>query len=98
MLTIIFVSFCMLCIAAMRAVRRRYCTSFAQADYYQEELESPGCWCGRTVSSLGISGSVTAENLQALFNGHAPNHGTTLVQNAGRMVPTQSSDEADTTS
>ena len=72
----------------------------ASARYYTRYLapdgpgEDQGRWVGRQASDLGLSGTVSTEDLEALLSGHDPTTGTQLgsplvdrVRADGRVVP-----------
>jgi conjugative relaxase-like TrwC/TraI family protein len=54
----------------------------ATADYYFRPGEPPGRWWGEGAKSLGLIGTVKAQQLKALCKGYSP-EGEALTQNAG---------------
>jgi len=73
----------MLSIAPMTAGQSRYYTDLGREDYYTRGGEPPGRWTGDGAASLGLEGTVSPADLQAVFAGFHPG-GRKLVQNAGR--------------
>lgn len=69
--------------------RRYYCDQVARSatDYYLGNGESPGRWTGAGVRGLGLSGSVTAEQLDAVLAGEHPFVGGALNNHPARTVP-----------
>lgn len=61
-----------------------YYLHLAQKDYYTQGGEPPGKWHGKGASALGLSGAVTREQFENLFQGFSPDGKTALVQNAGQ--------------
>ena len=47
--------------------------------------EAPGCWCGTTAATLGLAGSVDAEQLRRLLAGVHPSTGRLLREPAPRL-------------
>jgi conjugative relaxase-like TrwC/TraI family protein len=74
-------------------------TAGASARYYTRYLadEGPdgeGCWLGRQADGLGLSGTVSTDELEALLSGHDPMTGTRLgralvdrYHTKGRLIP-----------
>lgn len=60
-----------------------YYTELASEDYYTEGGEPPGQWRGEGAARLGLTGSVSKEDLRYLMRGFDP-EGQRLVRNAGR--------------
>jgi conjugative relaxase-like TrwC/TraI family protein len=48
-------------------------------DYYLHSGEAPGRWIGTATQQLGLSGTVTAEDLQAVLDGRNPTTGRSLI-------------------
>src|SRR5436190_15176017 len=72
----------MLSIGPMSGGQSHYYTHLAREDYYLHGGEPPGHWHGRGAHQLQLSGQVTNDNLNLLFDGYSPD-GHALVQNAG---------------
>ncbi len=74
-------------------------TAGASARYYTRYLaddgpEGEGIWLGRQAADLGLSGSVSTEDLEALLSGHDPVTGTRLgyplvdrYDSTGKLIP-----------
>lgn len=60
-----------------------YYLAMARSGYYANAYDEPGYWAGKGAELLGLSGPVTQEVLQNLFDGFSPDGQTKLVQNAG---------------
>lgn len=73
----------MLSIGAMKSGQGEYYQKLAAEDYYLEGGEPPGRWLGQGGAALGLSGTVEAADLSALFRGFSRT-GQGLVQNAGK--------------
>ena len=82
----------------MLRVRTLYASSsVATARYYTQYLaqapgEVPGEWTGRQATALGLSGTVEADDLQALLEGQDPTTGMPL---GNRLVDRQTSEGQD---
>jgi hypothetical protein len=49
-----------------------------RVDYYVGRGEAPGTWHGRLAAELGLTGTVTAEQLRTIMDGRDPRTGAEL--------------------
>jgi len=60
-----------------------YETSERGGEYYENGHDRPGEWAGSGAATLGLSGQLSAGQLEALLSGHHPGTGEALAGNAG---------------
>lgn len=63
-----------------------YYLELAHSNYYLQGGEPPGQWCGEGAKALGLSGEVSGDAFNNLFQGFSPDGKRPLVQNAGQKT------------